>query len=337
MRARRICAVFAIAAACGGTRHPAPASVPAETASTVPAPPPLPHDRAEKLVASSTACLADQLWNDAEGDAATAAQRSETSRLCAEVVRAVTGQEDPGQIEALRMLEPSVTEPLVNKVKDLAAADGLDATQSTALERFASNVIAAARETANAGRAAAKLRADIEKLASDRQKRAARERVAARLTATEAAAAASLRSASALETLLRMPDDQAARGSRATGLVFALARVRAAHDLPRHMMLYVAGPPLAAVFGVPTPPLPDRASDRVKPGAWLAYATSVAKACGHPFPSTTPPAEREHAAWTGILAGLADRLEAEAPDVKSPALAALTTAAAARAKNPEKN
>jgi len=336
MRARSIYAVFAIAAACGGAKQAPPESAPIESASAAPAPPPAPHDRAEKLVATSTACLVGELWNDAEGDAATAAQRSDTSRVCASVVRDVVGQDDPSQIEALRMLESTITVPLESKVKELADADGLAATEAASLARLASGVVAAARETANAGRAAAKMRADIEKLSSDRQKRAARERVASRLTTAEASAAATLRAASAIESLLRMPDDQAARGAHAVGLVLALARVRAAHDLPRHIKLYVAGPPLAAVFGVPTPPLPDRTADRLKPGAWLSYSTAVAKACGHPLAPTTPAAEREQAAWAGILAGFADRLEAEAPNVKNPDLAALVRAAADRAKNPEK-
>ncbi len=335
MRARWIYAVFAMAAACGGAEHPATHEPPAATVNaSAPRPaPPAPHDEAKKLVATSVACIVGELWNDAEGDAATAAQRAGIAHVCASVVRSVTGEEDPAQIEALRMFDVAITQPLAKKVKELAAADGLDDARSAALERLESSVVAAARESANARRAAAKLRADIEKLASDRQKRAARDRVALRLTVSEAPAAAALRSASALDALMQMPDEGEGRGAHAAGLVLALVRVRAAEDLPPHMKLYVAGPALAAVFGVPPPPLPTRRTDRLKPGAWLAYATAVAKACGHPVALATPPKEREPAAMSGILAGFSDRLQTEVPQLQDPDLAALVRAAATSQKN----
>ena len=343
-------AVFAIAAAaCGGSEKgaatPRPEPVASASAAAKPAPAPTPHDRAEKLVASSTACLVGQLWTDALGGDATAAQRAATSRTCADVVRTVAGQEDPGQVEALRMLESSIVQPLEAKVKELAAGDGLDDARAATLAHALSAIVAASREAAAARRATAKLRADIEKLGSDRAKRAARDRVATRLGASDATAVPDLRAASALAALVRLPvagsadgataqtqEDEATADAHAAGLVLALVRARAAQDLPRHIKLYAAAPAMSVVFGVPAPALPDRPAARLVPGAWLAYVTAVAKACGHPVPPRTPAKEREQLAWTGVLAGFADRLEAAQAHVKNPELAAMVTSAAASAK-----
>ena len=332
----RIYAVFAIAAAaCGGSDKGAAAPrEPVATASAIAkAPPaPTPHDRAEKLVASSTACLVGQLWNDALGDDATAAQRAATSRTCADVVRTVVGQDgpaDPAQIEALRMLESSIVQPLEAKSKELAASDGLDAAHAQALAQTLSAVVAAAREATSARRAAAKIRADIEKLGSDRAKRAARERIAARLGASDAASVPALRAASALGALLGLPEGDTSSDAHAAGLVLALVRARAAQDLPRHIKLYTAAPAMSAVFGVPMPALPDRPAARLTPGAWIAYLTAVAKACGHPVPPRTPAKEREQLAWNAVLAGFADRLEAAQAHVKNAELAGIVSSAAA--------
>lgn len=333
MPARWIYVGFAIATACGGTHQGKTSDVPAPVASAPsPPPPPVPHDRAKKLVTTATACLVGELWIDAEGDATTAAQRSGTAHLCAAVVREVVGQDDPAQIEALRMLDDAITRPLAAKVKELAAADGLDDAHAAALDRLEAAVVAASREVASARRASAKLRAEIENIKSDRRKRVARERIALRLSATEATAASTLRTATALDALLRLPDEGEPLDAHTAGLVLALVRVRAAQDLPRHMKLYTAAPPLAAVFGVATPPLPIRTTDRLKPGAWQAYVTAVAKSCGHPVAGTTAAPEREQTAWNGVIAGFADRLQAERPKVQSPDLAAIVDSAIARTR-----
>jgi hypothetical protein len=335
MLGRRCVAVFALAAACGGS-EPAPVvtHTPQPTATATHAPPPVPHDQAKKLVMTSAACFVGQLWLDAEGDAATSAQRSTTARQCKSVVRDVVGQDDPSEIEALRMFDASITAPLASKVKELAASDGLDADHEAELSRFGSAIVAAAREAANARRAAAKIRADIEKIKSDRQKRAARDRVAVHLTASEAAAVPALRSGAALRTLLRTTASDYAGDAQGAGLVLALVRVRAAQDLPRHIKLYTAAPAYAAVFDVPPPPLPERTKERLKPGAWLAYVTAVAKACGHPVDKSVPGKEREPLAWNAVFAGFDDRLEAAQPKVEDPDLAAIVRAAAARLKAP---
>ena len=88
------------------------------------------------------------------------------------------------------------------------------------------------------------------------------------------------------------------------------------------MKLYTVAPAYAAIFGVQPPPLPQNAKDRLKPGAWLAYVTAVAAACGHPVPDTAKkPKEREPLAWAGVLAGFADRLKADQPQIKDAGLA----------------
>jgi uncharacterized protein YpuA (DUF1002 family) len=54
----------------------------------------------------------------------------------------------------------------------------------------------------------------------------------------------------------------------------------------------------------------------MKGGAWLSYLTSVAKAAGHPVPDRAKSlADQELLAWGGTLAGLADKLNAEAQGI----------------------
>ena len=326
-------AVLLLAAACGGSGDkPAPAA-PTPSTSAPPVPPPKPKDRAQKLAMTAAACFVGQVWVDARSDAATADERSATSRQCKDLVRGAVGSEDPSQIEALRVYDATILVPLESKVKELADEDGLDDAQTAPISRFETAVVAAAREATNARRAAAKIRGDIEKIKSDRVKRAARDRVATHLSASEAAVVATLKNATALDALARMADGPFANDAHASAIVLALARARAAQDLPRHMKLYTAGPALAAVFGVPTPPLPDRTRDRLKPGAWVAYLEAVAKACGHPVDASAAAKDRESLAWNAVLAGFADRLDAAAPDVKGQGLATTVRAAAESLKS----
>jgi hypothetical protein len=252
------------------------------------------------------------LWADADGD--TAERRASTARRCASVVRIVSGQDDPVKVESLKMLDPSMTDPLVAKVTDLAKTDGLDESHAASIEKLAKALVAAAREATTARRAAAKVRGDIEKLRSDREKAAARDRDADRLSA----------------------EPELATDAHAIGTLLALSRVRAAQDLPKHMKLYAVAPAFAAVFGVAPPPLPERAKDRLKPGSFLAYVTSVASACGHPVDaSVKKPKEKEALAWKGVLAGFADRLEADAPQLKDEGLRDAVKAAISQLEAPK--
>ncbi|HEX7668066.1 MAG TPA: hypothetical protein VF395_00700 [Polyangiaceae bacterium] len=61
------------------------------------------------------------------------------------------------------------------------------------------------------------------------------------------------------------------------------------------------------------PDVPRDAQKPLKGGAWLGYLTAVASAAKHPVPNEAKSLrDRELLAWGGALAGLADRLRAEA-------------------------
>lgn len=316
-------AVIALVCACGGNEpadHPHPSAT-ASASTTAVVAPPASHDTAYKLVVTTASCLLGGLWSDADGESGGSERRAAIARRCGAVVHAVTGEDDPMKLESLKMLDASMTDPLVSKVKALAADDGLDEEHAAAIQKLAASLVAAAREASSARRTAAKIRADIEKLRSDKEKAAARERDADRLSADEAAAAGVLRAGSALDALVKVTTPDYAKDAHAIGVLLALSRVRAAQDLPKHMKLYTVAPAYSAVFGVKPPALPEHAKDRLKPGAWLAYVTSVAAACGHPVdPAAKAPKEKEALAWSGVLAGFADRLKADQPDLKDAGL-----------------
>ncbi len=277
-----------------------------------------PTDTAYRLVISSAACWLGGLWGDAEGEAGVAERRAGTARRCGEVVHTVTGQDDPMKVEALRLIDASITDPLVAKVIELAAADKLDDAHTAAITALSTAVITASREAHAARRAATKVRADIEKIKNDKDKATARERDADKLTADEAAVVPALRASAGLDSLVRFTAEAYAVDAHAIGVLLALARVTAGQDLPKHMKLYTVAPAYTAVFGVPAPQLPDRAKDKLKPGVWLTYVMSVAKSCGHPVAETAKkPKEKEVLAWSGVLAGFADRLRSDQEQIKS--------------------
>ncbi len=316
----RALAIALLVTACGGearVENPAPMT----SAAGVAAAPPRETDTAYKLIVASAACWLGGLWSEAEGESGAAERRTGTARRCAEVVRAVSGEDDPSKVEALRVLDPSITDALIAKVQERAQADGKGEADTLALEKFAANVVAASREATTARRGATKIRADIEKLKTDKDRALAHERDADRLSADEASALPPLRASAGLERLLHDSVGDYAPDAHAIGIMLALTRVRAGQDLPKHMKLYTVSPAYGAVFAVKPPPLPEHARDRLKPGTWLAYVMNVAKACGHPVPDTAHTAkEKEALAWSGALAGLADRLEADESQIKNPDL-----------------
>ena len=225
------------------------------------------------------------------------------------------------KVESLRVIDKTAVDELLAKVDELGRADGLDQATASGLDQLAAAVVAAARETAAARRSASKIRAGIERLRSDKEKLAAREKDALRLSNEETAAVPSLRSSSALEALLKLSSASFTAEAHAIGVMFALGRVSAAHDLPKHLKLYACAPAFAAVFGVPAPPLPEHPAGNLKPGTWLTYVTQVASACGHAVPDTAKTkAEKEQAAWSGTLEGFGDRLAADEAQIKDPVL-----------------
>jgi hypothetical protein len=83
--------------------------------------------------------------------------------------------------------------------------------------------------------------------------------------------------------------------------------------LPKHLKVYAVSTGFADVFGVRAPEVSDDAPAPIKSGTWLAYLTDVAAAAGHPVPSDARnPQNREPLAWTGVLAGFAEKMGADA-------------------------
>src|SRR5437879_6815322 len=117
-----------LAVACGNHEReavPPPAASSSASAQSDVAPPP-PKMTAHELVIATASCLLGPLWSEAEGETGGAAsppetakeRRAATAKRCASVVHAVTQEDDATKVEALRMLDASMTDPLVAKVKE---------------------------------------------------------------------------------------------------------------------------------------------------------------------------------------------------------------------------
>jgi hypothetical protein len=99
---------------------------------------------------------------------------------------------------------------------------------------------------------------------------------------------------------------------RAFGILCTLDRMAMARGLPKHLKVYAVGAPLSILFGVSPPAVPEDPTAPIKTGTWPTFLADVAAAAGHPVPAeATAPIDRESLAWSGVLAGLSDRLRPE--------------------------
>ena len=319
-------------AACGGESNPPPQNPPPTTsasvapaassaAPTTEATPTPPGDQAYTLLTTATGCWLGGLWGDAEGETGAAERRAGNERRCGRAIHLMLGKEDPAKIPALRALDPALTDELLAKVLELAKADRIDAAHTDGLKKLGVAVSIAARESVLAHRAAAKIREDIDKLKTDKEKQSAREKDASKLSADDAAAAGPLKAGAGLEALFKLEVGDYTKDAHAIGVLLALGRVRVSRDIPKHMKVYAVSPAYQTVFGVQPPAVPDTANAPLKPGTWLGFLVDVAKAAGHPVPETAKtPTERESHAWAGMLNGFADKLKADQGLIKSPEL-----------------
>jgi hypothetical protein len=178
----------------------------------------------------------------------------------------------------------------------------------------------AARETLDARRAADVVKDDFD-LQPDPSARAV-EKVAA---------AAKLRRSEALEALFHLDAGPFTEEAHAAALLFALDRMEIARGLPKHLKAYAVQGALADTFGVTEPTVSDQAAAPIPTGTWLRYLTEAATAAGHPLPADAhDPQNREPLAWTGVLAGFADRLRANVARVGGGPLAMVELAVAER-------
>jgi hypothetical protein len=268
------------------------------------------------LVMQATSCWMGGLWSDAVGESGSERYAGIERRCDAllrdvdltsrEKSRALADQAPPPAAEEayypLRAVEPHVVDALAKEVKARADRIPAEAPYSGQLVTLLRSVADAARETIHARRAADVVKEDVTGQPS----------VEAR-TADKIAAGAQLRSGAALDALLHVDAGLFTDEAHAIGVLSALDRMEIARSLPKHLKVYTVATGYSDLFGVPPPTVPENASTPIKTGTWLAYLTDVAAAAGHPVPNDArDPQNREPLAWTGVLAGFADKLRADA-------------------------
>lgn len=90
---------------------------------------------------------------------------------------------------------------------------------------------------------------------------------------------------------------------RVVAYVLAAEHLDAVRGLPPRMKIFAASPAFEVVFALPRP------NNTFQPGDWLTYVSSAAIAAHHPPPIGSTH-DRERAAFAGVAAGIADRLDA---------------------------
>jgi hypothetical protein len=298
-----------VLAGCGGakTQVPAPAVDPDARGTG--------HD----LVMLATSCWMGGIWSDALGESGND-RYAGIDRRCDQLLkevdipaperpRALADHVPPPAPEEayypLRAVQPAVVEAIAHHVQARAERTPSEAPHARELVSLLRAVAGAAHETVRARRAADTVKTDVLHQPS----------LDAR-TADKEAAAPKLSEGDGLLALLRLDAGPFATEAREIGLLSALDRMEIARGLPKHLKLYAVGAAYEGVFGVKAPAIPDDAAVPLKSGTWLTYLTEVAAAAGHPVPAEArDPQNREPLAWTGVLAGLADRMRADQPRV----------------------
>src|SRR5258706_6565509 len=128
----------------------------------------------------------------------------------------------------------------------------------------------------------------------------------------EAQAVEPLRDARAFEALWSGAFGDLTHEARVIALLSAIDRMQLSYGLTKHLKVCAVERPVAVLFGLLAPAVPDDAHQSLKGGAWLGYLTTVSRAAGHPVPDTAQSLEdRERLARGGVLDGLADKLRPE--------------------------
>ncbi|HEX7601667.1 MAG TPA: hypothetical protein VF316_08685 [Polyangiaceae bacterium] len=293
------CLSIAMLSACGGTPAPTP-TVPTATSATA-GTTATPHP-ANALLVDVASCWFGGIWGDAEGQ--TPAEREASStRRCEAVVRTVWGKEDHPRLLQLRALESVTLAEVGSKLAGMADSSADDAPNKDVLLKLY-NALAAERQEAMVARRAAK------RIARDL------EREPEKLNNDEAAALPELEKATAYDALVHVEAGALQQQVHALALFALLDRMNTAHELPVHMKPYVVAAPYKTIFGAALPDVPHDASKPLARGGWLTYLTSVASAAGHPVTRTdTTPQIRHELAVAGILAGVVDKLKADAEHI----------------------
>jgi hypothetical protein len=262
-----------------------------------------------KLGLLATACWMGGVWSDAEGTA-TAQWHARDEERCRDLVVSVYGRFDQARYQQLRENERQSVDDFLAKVRATESPAARERT--VALFR---DVAAAMHEGMLARRAADRVKIDYDA-----------DAVETKLTADERTAAKALSQHGALDRLL-VTTDATASDRRVLGLILALDRMEMARGLPKQLKFHAVGHVLTTVLDTAPPPataLDPTATPR--PGAWLAYLSSVAARAG--YPSSESPAltrkVRETLAWTGVGHGISDRLRRDLAGLPSAAVPELS-------------
>lgn len=300
-----VSAIALLAAACGSSPHPEPASAggptpPAASTPTAPAPivaPVVPEAPAHKLVVAANACWFGGVWADAERDVPEA-RRGVIEARCREVLKAVYGNDDKVRLEQLRAYEATVVGDLAAKVETFAAQDPREAAHKEVYAKLVTMTAAAQREAMEARRAADRVKRDL-------------DHEPEKLTSDEVAAVAPLQTTKELDALLAFDAGDLSADAHAIGLVTAMDRIALSRGLPKHLKVYALSGTFKTLFGTNPPDMPTDATKSLKKGNYLAYLTEAAKAAGHPVADIAKtPREKEGLAWSGALHGVADKIKA---------------------------
>jgi hypothetical protein len=247
----------------------------------------------------ATACWVGALWSDGLGEAADG-RKAANEKRCHDLVKSLYGSDDQRHYERLRALEAEEIEMVARVVDSIAKMDTVDGPRRETLVRLVKAIAAAELEGTLARRAADRIKRDV-------------KREPEKLSADEVAAVAPLKAHTALEGLLNVDAGDLAAEAHVLAVLIAMDRIDVARDLPKHLKVYALGDALALFFGLAPPDVPTDATKPLKPGAWLSYLSDAAKAAGHPVPAGAKrPADREPQAYSGVLAGFADKLNADA-------------------------
>jgi hypothetical protein len=261
---------------------------------------------AHHLVVAAGACWLGGLWSDAEG--VSDLERGEASKKrCSDLIQQAYGSFDKVRFERIRALEEVEVSELAGKIDAAAKADNLDASSATQLRTLLNLVANAEREMMFARRAADKVKSDI-----------AATKPTSKRKSDETSAASPLSETRGFEALMAADVGDLNHELRAFGLLLAMDRMELARGLPKHLKVLVMRGPIATLFGVTGPALPEDPARPPVGGAWLAYLTNVAKAVEHPVPAQAKTLrDQELLAWGGTLMGFADKLNLEARGISA--------------------
>jgi hypothetical protein len=274
-----------------------------------------PPGRAHRLVIDASACWLGRVWRDAMREE----EVTQPDTHCRMLLRQVYGEVNHDRLSRLRALDVVEVGELTDRIMMIAQMDATDGPRAPQLKRLLLSVATAEREQMEARRAAARIKMDI-----------SGEREHDRLS-DERDAVLPLSEGRGIYDLLAYMEEPFQNEARAIGLLCAMDRMNMANGLPKHLKVYAVEQGFSAAFSVSPPDVPSDATVPMRAGLWLDYLTTSARAAGHPVPDAAQSLQdKEMLAWTGVMAGFADRLRNEAAHM--PNETALPTAAVGAAE-----